>query len=128
MRIEELVSDWELEEIRQELRSGMAPDIVAFRHGIDELAVREYRRCGPDRYEDFSSHFGDRWTEAERSFVRDNYPNHGKSWPGWDMLKRTWVAIRWYAHRMGVKRKGSSANEGWRKSNWTMTRPGKGEV
>ena len=123
MRIEELVSDWELEEIRQELRHGEAPDIVAFRHGIPMEPVREYKRKslgGP------TGKTNARWTQAELSFVRDNWPNHDKGWEGWKMLDRTWDAIKWCACRMGVKRKGNSANEGWRKSNGAFMRPRKG--
>lgn len=101
MRIEELVSDWELEEIRQELSSGEAPDIVAFRHGLPKAPVREIGRA----YARYVRRWDDVWTDAEKAFVRDNYPNHGRKWEGWSMLKRTWDAIRWRAHLLGVKRK-----------------------
>lgn len=114
MEIEELVSDWELEEIRQELASGDAPDIVAFRHGVRESAVRQYKRMRrASSYDGYERHFDSPWNEAEIAFVRDNYPNHGSRWPGWKLMDKTWDAIRWYAHRLGVKRKRSHASGGW---------------
>ena len=119
MRIDELVSDWELEEIRQELRSGEAPDVVAYRHGIPRRALSGLHRRHVRQFED-------RWTEAEKAFVRDNWPNHGKGWDGWKMLNRSWDAIKMRASYLGVKRKSNSANEGWRKSNGTFLRPRKG--
>lgn len=103
MRLSELVSDWELEEIRQELRSCEAVDIIAFRHGVPIHVVRRYAKSkGYDRH---VRRMDDVWTDAEKAFVRDNYPNHGRKWAGWSMLKRTWDAIRWRAHLLGVKRK-----------------------
>ena len=127
MRIEELVSDWELEEIRQELTSGDAPDVVAFRHGIRDTVVREYRRRhGIASYDGYERHFDNVWNDAEIAFVRDNYPNHGRKWSGWKLMDRTWDAIRWYAHRLGVKRKRNYAGKSWRKSNETLLRYRKG--
>jgi len=166
-RLEELVSDWELEEIRQELEAGEAPDIVAFRHGIPTRAIPRrakerqnewsdvemafvrdnYPQHGTQSWKGWS--FLDRtwhsigkmahklgvtrkrlerpWSESEVSFVRDNYPNHGKGWSGWRTLDRSWAAIRMKASNMGVTRKGTSANEGWRKSNGMFVHAGKVE-
>lgn len=107
MSLEDLVSDWELEEIRQELKSGDAPDIVAFRHGIDMKAVREFNgRSGHKRH---TRRLDDVWTDVEIAFVMDNYPNHGKRWGGWSLLDRTWEAIRKRAHIIGAKRSNASA-------------------
>lgn len=99
MRISELVSDWELDEIRQELRDGYAPDVVAFRHGIPVEAVpklsvgRGLQYHAPHRA----------WTEAEIAFVRDNYASHGtRNWRGWSFLDRTWPSIEKMAHKLGV--------------------------
>lgn len=96
MRISELVSDWELDEIRQELRDGYAPDVVAFRHGIPVGVVpkqwlqhRAQRRA---------------WTEVEIAFVRDNYRQHDRNWKGWSFLGRTWPSIEKMAHKIGVTR------------------------
>jgi len=94
-RLEELVSDWELQEISEELGSGTAPDVVAFRHGVGVTSVRAYARKGCT----------DRWTDAELAFVRDNYPAHGEYWPGWTMLKRSWATIVNKAALMGVRRR-----------------------
>ena len=114
MRLHELVSDWELDEIREELRHGNAPDIVAFGHGLPVQPVREYSRSIGDRY---TRKLKDRWTDVELAFVRDNYPSHDSTWDGWKMLKRTWDAIRVKANKMGVKRRNVKTNEEWRKSN-----------
>lgn len=112
MRISELVSDWELDEIRDELRHGNAPDVVAFRHGVPLEAVRNMRPKGDH------TKFDNRWTKEETIFVRDNYPNHGRRWDGWKMLKRhTWDAIRMRAYYMGVRRKKPDRGEKWRKTN-----------
>lgn len=114
MSLEELVSDWELDEIRDELRHGNAPDIVAFRHGLTVQPVRKYARSIRERH---VRKFDERWTEAELLFVRDNYPNHDSRWDGWGMLKRTWDAIRVKANKMGVTRRNVRTNDEWRKSN-----------
>ncbi len=114
MRLHELVSDWELDEIREELRRGNAPDIVAFNHGLPMQPVREYSRDVGDRY---TRKFKDRWTDVELAFVRDNYPSHDSTWDGWKMLKRTWDAIRVKANKLGVKRRNVKTNEEWRRSN-----------
>lgn len=124
MRIDELASDWEVEEMRQELRSGDAPDIVAFRHGMPCSAVRELRaRDGHNRH--MRKRF-ERWTDAEKAFVRDNYPNHGRLWCGWSMLNRTWDAIRMCASYLGVKKRVKCANGGWRKSSGMLLHPRRG--
>lgn len=103
--LEGLVSDWELEEIRQELKSGDAPDVVAFRHGVPLSSVRGYsgKRTRHVRRPN------ELWTDAENAFVKDNYPNHGKRWDGWSLLDRTWEAIKRRAHVIGVKRSNASA-------------------
>lgn len=102
-KLDELVSDWELEEIRQELKSGDAPDVVAFRHGVPLGAVRGYGK-GHVRHIRKPDEL---WTDAEKAFVKDNYPNHGEDWVGWEIIGRTWGAIRKYAHRLGIRRKRS---------------------
>lgn len=94
MRIEELVSDWELEEIRQELVHGDAPDVVAFRHGIPRLSVIDY-----------DIEVANRWSDAEEAFVRDNYPNHGKEWDGWRIVGKTYEAIERHAVRRGIRKR-----------------------
>ena len=114
LRISELVSEWELEEIRQELASGDAPDIVAFRHGISKSSVRELAKTCHRRH---TRKWDDVWTDAEIAFVRDNYPSHGKRWCGWEMLDRTWDAIRMRAHIVGVRRRAKELNENWRRTN-----------
>lgn len=102
MSLDELVSDWELDEIRHELVSGVAPDIVAFWHGVPTDAVRSYRRS---RY---TRRPGDKWTDAEIAFVKDNYPNHGRTWAGWKILGKTWESVRRHAYALGVKKKASN--------------------
>lgn len=102
MRLEELVSDWELDEIRDELSSGTAPDIVAFRHGIPiEVMPKSKSR---KKLQDHSSYRI--WTDAERAFVRDNFPSHGtSSWRGWSFLNRSWPSIEYMAVQLGVTNK-----------------------
>jgi hypothetical protein len=100
--LEGLVSDWELEEIRQELKGGDAPDVVAFRHGVPLGSVRGYS----GRHIRHVRRPNELWTDAENAFVKDNYPNHGKRWGGWSLLDRTWEAIRRRASILGVKRNG----------------------
>lgn len=109
-----MTSEWELEEIRQELRSGVAPDIVAFRHSLPPEKVRCYAR-----YHKRIKTPHQRWTDVERAFVRDNYPNHGKGWVGWKMLKRSWDAIKQYAsiHGIGKRRDVNQQGNYFRESN-----------
>lgn len=114
MRLHELASEWELEEIRDELRHGNAPDIVAFRHSLPVKPVRDYAKTIGSKYERQTR---DKWTDVELAFVRDNYPSHDSTWDGWKILKRTWEAIRVKANKMGVKRRNVKTNEEWRKSN-----------
>ena len=102
MRIRELVSDWELEEIREELRHGNAPDVVAFRHGLPIDVMPRGR--GGKGLQDHSSYRI--WTDVEKCFVRDNYPNHDTySWRGWTLLDRSWQSIVQMAAQLGVTRK-----------------------
>lgn len=118
MRISELVSDWELEEIRDELRHGNKPEFVAYRHGIPTTAVRQMKPRGDQ------TKFENKWTFEEKQFVRDNYPNHGRGWKGWEFVGRhSWDSIRQIAHKMGVRRKSMQTNERWRKANGALMRP-----
>lgn len=119
MRLEELVSDWELDEIHDELAHGNAPDVVAFRHGVTQNSVRDYAKT-VRRPSSYVRKFDGRWTDAEKAFVRDNYPSHGSKWDGWKFLHRTWDAIRIKANDMGVTRRNRKTNEQWRKSNEAM--------
>lgn len=100
MRISELVSDWELDEIRQELREGYAPDVVAFRHGIP-VEVMPRGKCDKG-----VQHHAPRraWNDVETAFVRDNYRQHDRNWKGWSFLGRTWPSIEKMAHKIGVTR------------------------
>lgn len=101
MGIDELVSDWEIDEIRIELESGDAPDVVAFRHGIPQEQVRSMARSVGRVGVELR-----RWSDAESAFLADNYPSHGKPWDGWAMLGRTWDAVRKKASRLGVRHDG----------------------
>lgn len=101
-RLDELVSDWELEEIRHELSVGTAPDIIEFRHGLPKGTIG--RRKAYKGVQDHSSYR--MWDDAERAFVRDNYPQHGTShWTGWKLLRRSWHSIEKMAHELGVTKK-----------------------
>lgn len=101
-RLEDLVSDWELEEIRHELSVGTAPDIVEFRHGLPRGFVGRRKTCRG--VQDHSSYRV--WTDVEMAFVRDNYPSHGtRNWAGWKILKRSWPSIENMAHSLGVTKK-----------------------
>ena len=105
--MDELVSEWELNEIRMELEQGDAPDIVAFRHGLPMDAVRKMKARNRRAKEGRSA-----WSESEVAFVADNYKNHGdKTWEGWKMLKRTWDAIRSKAWSIGASRKTQQLGE-----------------
>lgn len=106
--LEDSVSKWELDEIFEELQGGSAPDVVAFWHGLKVAEVRAYAKRAIVKREPPK-----RWTVEESTFVRDNYPNHGDGWPGWDMLQRSFDSIKMKAHRMGIgKRKRSHASGG----------------
>lgn len=99
--LRELVSDWELEEIRHELAVGTAPDVVEFRHGLPKGSVgRRHVNKGVQRHAEHRA-----WSYVELAFVRDNYPHHDRWWPGWGMLKRTWPSIAEKAHTLGVTKK-----------------------
>ena len=99
MGIDELVSDWELDEMRHEAEQGVAPDVIAFRHGLPVGSVSRRSLLG-------CKDTGMAWTAAEEAFVRDNYPNHPRmEWTGWKMLERPWNSIRAKAYKLGVTRK-----------------------
>lgn len=148
-RLEELVSDWELEEILDELEGGENREHVAFRHGIPVSSVprsaqryrerraeaerkaiererkraedaarrraereerlrreREERaRTEAEREKVFSTKRGMPFDRYEKVFVRDNYPNHGKDWQGWDILGRPYSDVLRVARQMRVKKK-----------------------
>lgn len=148
-RLNDLVSDWELEEILDELEGGAKREHVAFRHGIPVSSLprsaRRYRERRREleerrvererkRAEEAERRRAERAErlereriekermEAERSkvfaikrdmpfnryekvFVRDNYPNHGKEWQGWDILGRPYSAVSRVARQMHVKKK-----------------------
>lgn len=100
-RLEDLVSDWELEEIRAELAAGYAPDIVAFHHGIPASAIKKNASQAKSR--EIGMH--DAWSAVEICFVRDNYRNHDKDWQGWSFLDRSWDSIRKMAQMLGATKK-----------------------
>ena len=93
MGVRDLLSDWEIDEVRHELESGDEPDHVAFRHGITRRELGSLMRSVDRR----------RWSEVEIAFVRDNYPNHGSDWPGWEIMGRSRSAIRNQARRLGLE-------------------------
>lgn len=93
MRIDELASEWEVEEMRLELASGDAPAIVAYRHRMPKSAVMELDSVV------------NRWSDAEEAFVRDNYPNHGADWDGWEVLGKTYEQVERHAIRRGLRKR-----------------------
>lgn len=148
-RLEELVSDWELEEILGELEGGAKRENVAFQHGVPigsiprdarkyrkRLEERERERVERERRQEeerlqrrlererrlrrdreerermeaerarvFAVKSGRPFDKYEKVFVRDNYPNHGKDWQGWDILGRPYSAVSRVARMMKVKKR-----------------------
>lgn len=148
-RLEELVSDWELEEILDELEGGAKRENVAFQHGIPASSIprdahkyrmrleererkrkererqkeeerhqrrlererrlrrdrEERERMEAERAQVFSFKSGKPFDKYEKVFVRDNYPNHGKNWQGWDILGRPYSDVARVARRMHVKKR-----------------------